>query len=226
MAEALFQLISLLGLGFVLGLKHALDADHVAAISTIVSQTRSLRRSSLFGAFWGIGHTTTLLIIGFLILALKLAIPDKVALSFEFLVGIVLIVLGMDLLRKVVKDRVHLHQHRHGKIIHAHLHSHETPSHAHSHKPFAVGMIHGLAGSASLMLLVLATVKSILQGLLFILVFGVGSILSMMIISTVIGLPFIFSSRSTNVNDIVKVLAGASSTLLGFATIYGILTIA
>ena len=215
----LYTLFSLIVLGLLLGLKHALDSDHIVAISTIVSQTRNLKKSSLFGAFWGIGHTTALLLIGLAILILKLNIPKEIALSFEFLVGIVLILLGFNLLGKSIG--MHLHKHKHGNNAHSHFHSHEGPHH-HMHKSFAVGMVHGLAGSAALMLLVLATVKSILQGLLFILVFGAGSILGMLIISTLIGIPFVLTSKFSKLNNLIRILSGAISVLLGLATIYGI----
>lgn len=216
-------LITLLGLGFILGLKHALDADHVVAVSTIVSQTKSLKISSLFGALWGLGHTTTLLLVGLTILSLKLTIPDKIALSFEFLVGIVLVILGVDVLRKVVKEKLHLHGHRHDKIIHTHFHSHNHPFfHNHTHKSIAVGMVHGLAGSAALMLLVLATVKSVVQGLLYILVFGIGSILGMLIVSGIIGLPFLLTAKFDKIHNGIKISAGVISILLGSIIIYEI----
>ncbi len=221
--EMLLQLITLLSLGFILGLKHALDVDHVVAVSTIVSQTKSLKKSSLSGAIWGLGHTTTLFLVGLLILGLKLVLPEKLALSFEFLIGIVLVVLGTDVLRKVIKDKVHLHGHKHDNITHLHLHVHNTSqSHSHTHKSFIVGMFHGLAGSAALMLLVLTTVESMLQGLLFILIFGIGSILGMLITSTIIGLPFVFTTKFDRINNIVKTVAGTLSIVLGFTIMYEI----
>lgn len=217
------QLTILLGLGFILGLKHALDADHVVAVSTIVSQTKNLKKSSLAGAIWGVGHTATLFLVGLVILVFKLAIPDKLALSFEFIVGVVLVVLGVDVLRKVIKGKVHLHEHQHGDSVHTHLHSHkESPSHNYIHKSFVVGTIHGLAGSAALMLLVLTTVNSIFQGLLYILIFGIGSIVGMLIVSGIIALPFLLSSKFDKINNIVKILAGTISIVLGFTIMYEI----
>jgi sulfite exporter TauE/SafE len=217
------QLTILLGLGFILGLKHALDADHVVAVSTIVSQTKNLKKSSLAGAIWGMGHTATLFLVGLVILVFKLAIPDKLALSFEFIVGIVLVALGVDVLRKVSKGKVHLHEHQHGDSVHTHLHSHkESPSHNYIHKSFVVGTIHGLAGSAALMLLVLTTVNSIFQGLLYILIFGIGSIVGMLIVSGIIALPFLLSSKFDKINNIVKILAGTISIVLGFTIMYEI----
>src|SRR3989338_8952425 len=103
----IFQFLTSLGLGFILGLKHALDADHVVAVSTITSQTNSLRKASVLGVAWGIGHTITLLLSGLLILLLKLTIPEKLALSFEFIVGIVLAFLGTDVILKAIRERQH-----------------------------------------------------------------------------------------------------------------------
>lgn len=217
------HLMTLLGLGFILGLKHALDVDHVVAVSTVVSQTNSLKQSSLFGAIWGVGHTSALLLVGLAILGFKLNIPYGLALSFEFLVGIALVVLGLGVLWTVIKAKVHLHKHKHGEIIHTHFHSHKkTLLHSHLHKSFLAGMIHGLAGSAALMLLVLTTVSSIVQGLLYILVFGVGSILGMLMVSTVIGLPFMLTSKFDKIHATVKILSGAISIILGFTIMYEI----
>ena len=218
-----FQLITLLGLGFVLGLKHAFDADHIVAVSTIVSQTKSLKKSSLAGAIWGVGHTTTLFLVGLVILIFKLAIPDKLALSFQFTAGVVLVVLGVDVLRKVIKEKFHLHKHQHGDRVHTHLHPHkESPLHDHTHKSFVVGTIHGLAGSAALMLLVLTAVKSIFQGLLYILIFGVGSIVGMLIVSGIIAFPFLLSVKLDMINNIVKIFSGTISIVLGFTIMYEI----
>ncbi len=217
------QLITLLGLGLLLGLKHALDADHVVAVSTIVSRTRSVKRSSLYGALWGAGHTLTLFLVGLVLLTFKLAMPDKIALSFEFVVGIVLVLLGVDVLRKTKGKKIHLHRHEHDRIAHVHFHSHRGSSHHnHGHRSFVVGMIHGLAGSAALTLLVLTTVKSVLQGLLYILVFGIGSILGMLAVSAVIGLPFVLTARFDKLHTLVERAAGTISIVLGIIIMYEI----
>ena len=218
-----FQLTTLLGLGFVLGLRHAFDADHVVALSTIVSQTKSLKKSSLAGAMWGVGHTTALFVSGLVILIFKLAIPEKLALSFEFIVGVVLVVLGVNVLKKIIREKVHLHEHQHGDSVHTHLHPHkESATHDHHHKSFVVGTIHGLAGSAVLMLVVLTAAKSIFQGLLYILIFGVGSIVGMLIVSGIIAFPFLLSAKCEEINNIVKICAGTISIVLGFTTMYSI----
>jgi sulfite exporter TauE/SafE len=217
------QFISLLSVGFLLGLKHALEADHVVAVSTLISQTKSIRKSSLAGAAWGIGHTATLLLVGLVLLTFKLTIPDKLALAFEFSVGIALVALGIDVLRKVRREKIHVHAHEHDGKAHLHLHRHaDAISHDHIHKSFLIGTIHGLAGSAALTLLILATVKSTAQGLLYILVFGVGSIIGMLMVSGAIALPFLWSQKIGKVDKGMKVLAGSISIALGLATMYQI----
>ncbi len=218
-----YNLLTLLGLGLILGLKHALDADHVVAISTIVSRTKSLKSSSFYGVIWGLGHTATLFLAGLAILSFKFAMPDKVALFFEFSVGIVLVLLGMDVIRKTAKNKFHDHEHDHDKITHTHIHSHEgSHSHKHAHRSLIVGMIHGLAGSAALTLLVLTTVKSTFQGLVYILVFGIGSIFGMLMVSAIIGLPFVLTTRFNKTHTTVELLAGAFSIVFGFIIMYEI----
>ncbi len=218
--QSLFpQAFTLLSLGLVLGLEHALDADHVVAVSTLVSQTKSLKRSSIFGILWGMGHTTTLFVVGLVILLFKLTIPQKLALSFEFLVGIVLVLLGADVLRKVLQGRVHLHPHTHADgTTHVHLHAHSQPEeldHHHHHRSFLVGLVHGLAGSSALMLLVLTTVESVWQGIFFILIFGLGSILGMMVTSTLIALPMKAATNFARLDRGLRLAAGAISIVLG-----------
>ena len=217
------QLTTLFGLGFILGLKHALDVDHVAAVSTIVSQTKNFRKSSLAGAIWGVGHTAALFLFGLAILVFKLTMPVKLALFFEFMAGVVLVVLGIDALRKIIKEKVHLHEHQHDESFHTHIHPHkESLSHNHIHKFFVVGMIHGLAGSAALILLVLTAVKSIFQGLLYILIFGFGSIVGMFIVSGIIALPFLLSAKFIKVINATKIFMGAASIVLGLIIMYEI----
>ncbi len=207
---------ALLGSGFILGLKHALDADHVAVVSTMVSQTNNMKKSSMLGVLWGLGHTTTLLIVGLAVLLLQITIPPRAALMAEFIVGLVVVIFGIDLLRKIISGTLHAHRHAHNGIVHTHLHSHEKQdAHRHSHRAFAVGALHGLAGSAALTLLVLTTVQSTFQGIAFILIFGFGSILSMLIASTAIGLPFLLTKRFAKLKTTVQTLAGTISIAIG-----------
>jgi len=217
-------LLTTLVLGFALGMKHALDADHVVAVSTIVSQYRNPLKATLVGIFWGIGHTATLLLVGIAVIVFKLAIPDQLALSMEFLVGVVLFALGVQILWQYRPIKKHIHIHDHGSELHAHEHidhrkgdgedvQHHSPR---QHRSLLLGMIHGLAGSAALMLLVLSTIQSPVEGVVYILIFGVGSILGMMVISTLIGLPFALSSgRFASLNHTIRFIAGSLSTVLG-----------
>ncbi len=219
------SLYAAFGLGLILGIKHALDADHVIAVSTIVSEHRSLKWASLIGAFWGLGHTATLFAVGLLVIGLRLTIPPRLALGLEFLVAVMLVMLGVSILwRSFGPERLHLHPHAHNPQTHAHFHLHGSreEDHGHGHpfnsmrKPFLVGMVHGLAGSAALMLLVLTTIPSPLAGLAYILIFGFGSVGGMLILSSLIGLPFVLTARRfTAMNRWIQVGAGAASVAFG-----------
>lgn len=194
------EFFTLLGVGFLLGLRHALDADHLAAVSTVLAERPSLRASSAVGLWWGIGHTVTLLIVGSIVLAWGLRIPAQFELVAESGVGILLIVLGGTLAHKLYRERWHVHRHHHDGEPHVHLHSHQRQDdHRHRHwmadsiRPLCIGMAHGLAGSAALMLIILATTQEFGAGLLSIAVFGVGSIVGMMAIGFTISLPLVCS---------------------------------
>ena len=219
------SLYAAFGLGLILGVKHALDADHLIAVSTIVSEHKNLKWASLIGAFWGLGHTTTLFVVGVLVIGLRLNIPPRVALGLEFLVAVMLVALGVNILwRSFRSEKIHLHAHNHSPETHVHFHVHgdREESHTHPHpfksmrKPFFVGMVHGLAGSAALMLLVLTTIPSPFAGLLYIVIFGFGSVGSMLVLSSLIGLPFILTAqRFTVLNQWIRLAAGLASAAFG-----------
>jgi len=223
----------LIAFGFVTGLQHATEADHITAVATLVSKNRKLGKASLLGALWGAGHTLTLFIAGLAVLLLAVSIPAKLALSLEFGVGIMLIILGLSVIRSVRKNAVidsffnmfstkHMHPHAHGNKIHVHPHGHNE-EHTHSHKSIIVGMIHGMAGSGALMLVVLSTVDSVMSGLAYIALFGIGSIVGMLAISTAIGVPFVFTAkRFGNVNRYVRAIAAVVSIGLGISVMYEI----
>ncbi|MBS3158172.1 sulfite exporter TauE/SafE family protein [Candidatus Woesearchaeota archaeon] len=220
------SILTLLGLGFLLGIEHATDADHVAAISTMTSDSKNLKNSAMHGIYWGLGHTFTLLLVGLLLLLFKITIPQKLAVSFEFIVGLMLVFLGINLFVKILKSRFHLHLHKHGKIKHLHYHTHKSQhSHRHSRASFFVGLVHGLAGSAALMLLVLATVKSIASGLIYIMVFGVGSILGMLLISISISIPILLAKNLSRIHFIIRSIASFASIIIGISIIVSILGI-
>ena len=209
---------STLLLGFVLGVQHAMDADHVVAVSTIVSRERKPLRAAAAGLFWGMGHTITLLLVGVFVLGFKQTIPVQVAQSMEFLVGAVLVGLGIQILWDYGRKSFHTHSHGPGRT-HLHLHAHNQDHYhreSHRRKSLVVGMIHGLAGGGALVLLVLATIDTLLEGVAYIVVFGAGSILGMVIISTVLGLPFTLSAKWTGkLNERIRLLAGGVSIVLG-----------
>lgn len=217
--------ISLLGLGFLLGVKHAFEIDHIAAVSTIITKHKSLRKSTLLGLFWGFGHTISLLIVGLIVLLLKIKIPEKISLSLEFIVGIMLILLGLDVLMEINKNKIHIHKHKHGNKEHIHFHSHKsTKYNHHNHIPFKqsilIGLIHGLAGSAAITLLILTTIKSTFLGLIYILFFGIGSISGMMLISSIISLPLkLIPNNLQKTQKILKTTAGLFSVIMGLVII-------
>lgn len=211
--------LTVLLFGFLLGVKHALDADHVVAVATIVSRSHSLLRSALVGLSWGIGHTLTLFAVGFGVLVFKLTIPDKLALSMEFVVGVMLVLLGVSIVKQLLSGRTHVHLHQHEDKRHLHSHSHQAireHDHQHIRRSLLMGMVHGLAGSGTLTLLVVSTMSSVAQGLFFLLLFGVGSILGMLVFSGLIGLPFKFTAGvSHRLNRWIQGVAGVISVGFG-----------
>ena len=218
--------ISVLLIGFALGLQHAVEADHLAAVSTIVSEKKSLLTASIVGGFWGLGHTIALLAVGAVVILLKVQISETVEARLEAVVGAMLILLGLNALRKLfTADKVHIHKHEHDGREHVHIHSHERepePSH-HRFSPRSVliGLVHGLAGSAALMLLILPIIPSPTVALLYIVIFGIGSIGGMMAMSFLIGLPLHFTAgRFTLLNGAVRLAAGLFSLTLGGYIVY------
>ena len=223
-----FPIWTTLALGFVLGLRHALDADHLAAVSTFASEEKSLLRSSMIGISWGMGHTAALLVFGLAVAAFRLALTPRLAQVLEFTVGLMLIVLGANVLFKLWKgSALHAHSHSHDGVEHKHLHVHVAePRHEHPHqhqhrtlrvggRPFMVGVVHGLAGTAALMMLVVGTLPSLLLAAIYILVFGVGSIGGMVVMSVLISVPLaIAASRLRMVERGIRIAAALFS--LGF----------
>ncbi|WP_223594716.1 HoxN/HupN/NixA family nickel/cobalt transporter [Neobacillus bataviensis] len=217
--------LSILALGFVLGIKHAIEPDHVIAVSTIASQSKKLFRSSLAGVFWGIGHTATLFIIGIILIFMKGEIPEKWAMSLEFLVGIMLVYLGASTILSF--KNIHLHQHDHDGENHKHVHSHEhhgTHEHKLQHKhvsylkSLVIGLVHGLAGSGAMVLLTMSTVKSVWEAAVYILIFGAGTIIGMLFFTTIIGIPFVFSAKKVTLNKTLTQITGVIS--IGFGIFY------
>jgi high-affinity nickel permease len=224
------EFLTILGLGLVLGLRHALDTDHLAAVSTMLAQRPSLRASGMIGLSWGLGHTVVLLLAGAVVLVLRVSIPEPMALAAEFAVGMMLVFLGGVLAIRLVRERWHVHAHDHDGAQHMHLHSHAlVEDHGHGHwwrdsiRPFCVGMAHGLAGSAALLLLVLSSARSVSEGLMYIAVFGFGSIVGMVLVGMVVSLPVLWSlNLGRPVFLALQGLASLGSVVVGFTMMYQI----
>jgi ABC-type nickel/cobalt efflux system permease component RcnA len=214
----------MLTLGFVLGLRHALDADHLAAVSTFVSEERSVLRSMLVGVSWGMGHTAALLVFGLGVAAFRLALTPRLSQFLEFLVGLMLIFLGGNVLLRLFRGgALHAHRHQHNGVEHTHLHMHlGKEEHQHQHRtlrlggrPFVVGVVHGLAGTAALMMLVVGALPSLLLAAGYILIFGVGSIGGMAAMSLMMSAPLVLAvERLQLVERLIRLAAGLFS--LGF----------
>ncbi len=224
-----FPFPAILGFGFLLGLKHATEADHLAAVSTIVSERKSIWSSAFIGGIWGLGHTIALFIAGVFVVLLDFEITAQTERILEFCVGIMLVLLGANVLRKLIRGaRLHFHAHKHGSHVHAHPHIHASCDAPHTHHGFSfrpkaliVGMIHGLAGSSALMLLVIPTIESRAVGLLYILIFGAGSIGGMMLMSFLVSLPFQLTEKKFNrLNYFLQSVAGLVSVGLGLFIVY------
>lgn len=214
--------VLLLGLGFITGLLHSLEADHIAAVATLKS--KNIRRAPLIGMFWGLGHTITLVFVGFLVLIFALSIPQILTNIVEYGVGIMLIVLGVLAIRKHTSlfnffRKEHEHPHTHGNVIHIHPHTHNS-EHTHEHRSIIIGMIHGFAGSGAIMLLILTTIDSIEVGLLYITIFGIGSIIGMVAISTVIGASFAAISNKTYLTKYMSIGIAIISITVGTLIMY------
>jgi high-affinity nickel permease len=236
--------LSILGLGLLLGVRHATDADHVVAISTIVAQQKRLRSASIIGALWGIGHSITVFIVGVGIIIFHLIIPPRIGLLMEFIVALALIVLGIlnltGILQKIITkltpgghshEHIHLHILSHDPHIHVHEHTERTPTetgkfsfHRLIHefgwfqlaRPVVIGLIHGLAGSAAIALLILSSITNPQIALIYLLIFGLGTMIGMMIITTLLGLPIIFSAgRFTHINRHITTVSGLLSLAFG-----------
>ena len=222
-----YSLVAILGLGFLLGLKHATDADHVVAVTTFVSQERSLLRSCWIGLFWGTGHTLSLALASGFILLFKINLSDRVTGWLELVVAVMLVGLGARVLYGVRRDKLQLHRHSHTHVsgkpphVHWHLHSSEKlEEHTgwlhFSLRPLVVGMVHGAAGTGALMLLVLSTIHSYLEALLYVGIFGIGSIAGMLIVSMLLAVPLHWAARNVASGyRVVQAAAGVFSCVFG-----------
>jgi ABC-type nickel/cobalt efflux system permease component RcnA len=222
----------IIGLGFLLGMQHALEVDHVAAVSSIAARRDDVADIVKHGLTWGLGHTLTLFVFAGAALALGQAIPDNLARPIETAVGVMLVGLGGHVLWRLWRDRVHFHKHRHEDgTVHLHAHSHAGESVAHAHAPHShahgfrwrtllVGLMHGMAGSAALLVLTVAQAPSVAVGLGYVALFGIGSMIGMGALSTVIAVPLALSARwLTWANQGLQGAVGLITIAIGFRTI-------
>src|SRR5215472_2163357 len=244
-------LFAIVALGFVLGMRHATDPDHVVAVATIVSRERTVLHASLIGILWGLGHTFTILLVGSAIILFKVTIPLRLGLAMELSVGFTLILLGVlnmtGLLRRFTEwlamrrlgPRAHSHFLFGRRIVHTHDEDGEpvytesvsmlgwTPQWwkrvglFHIARPLVVGIVHGLAGSAAIALLILTTIHNPGWAIGYLLIFGVGTIAGMMLITAAIALPYAYTLRRfVRLNQGLVVASGFLSLAFGLFLCY------
>ena len=224
-----------MGFGLLVGIQHAFEPDHIVAVSTQISKSKfaqkpipkllaeSFTKSSILGALWGAGHTTTLVLIGFLVYVFAITIQNQIFSGLEFVVGIMLVVLGMNSILNKKSRLRHKHPHQHNDgTIHFDEHAHNDSEHTHTHKSYFIGLVHGLAGSGSLVVLTAATFDSIGLVLEFILIFGVGSMIGMALVGSLMGVPLVFANKIGFVQRIFKYVAGTLSLIIGIDIMYQI----
>lgn len=242
----MISLFTVLAIGFVLGIRHATDPDHVIAVSTIVTREQKVSRAAVIGIAWGIGHTLTIFAVGSILILFRITLPPRVGLSMELAVGLMLILLGVRNLRATFSPPAAAHSdsaphyHAHGDYIHAHM-----DHHGHHHagqtpvgrldrwfgrsaiymtlRPLAIGIVHGLAGSAAIALLVLSTIKDPAWALAYLLIFGVGTVLGMLLITVAMASTFSFGQRRfLRVGQHFGLAAGLISLVFGIFVTYQI----
>ena len=224
-----------MGLGLTAGIEHAFEPDHIAAVSTQISKSKfakkstmqllkeSFTKTSLLGMFWGAGHTTTLVLIGFLVYALAISVQDQIFSELELAVGIMLVFLGMTTIinKKIKFKHRHPHQHKDGSI-HFDEHKHNDSEHNHTHRSYLIGLVHGLAGSGSLIVLTASTLDNVGMVLGFISLFGVGSMIGMAFVGSMMGVPLVFGNRIKLIQKSFRYLSGIFSLIIGLNIMYQI----
>ena len=235
---------AVLAFGFLLGLKHATDADHVVAVASIVDKERNIWQSIWIGVSWGAGHSVPLLILGTIVILARDAALDRyasVAPYLELGVGIMLIYLGISTAWNVFRGKLHLHQHDHGRGPHVHLHAshessarHQAVDETHNNlfilgkpvfrvKSFAIGMVHGLAGSAAIMVALIPTINAAWAGIAYIVLFSFGTMLAMAALTLFLALPFKVTAKRQTLNQFIALAAGGLSIAVGAILISEIL---
>jgi len=246
----MINLFAIVSLGFLLGMRHATDPDHVIAVTTIVSRERSLKQAGIIGAAWGFGHTLTILTVGAVMILFRIMLSPRVGLSMELAVGVMLIVLGLRNMGPLFGFAAappamgaaadgSSKFHKHGDYVHAHPHTHahdpnKTPLGMFDRlfgrigvyqliRPLLVGIVHGLAGSAAIALLVLSTIQSFRWAIAYLLAFGIGTIIGMMLITLTIASTFSFGqARFSSLQRHFGLVSGVVSVAFGLFIAYQI----
>ncbi|HYN10951.1 MAG TPA: sulfite exporter TauE/SafE family protein [Vicinamibacterales bacterium] len=252
------DILVILALGFSLGVRHATDADHVVAVTTIVTRQRDILAAAVTGLLWGLGHTLTVIVVGSGIILFNLVIPNWVGMGMELSVGLMLVLLGLYNLAAFFNLRpgvwrgagtgssevVHSHAHSHGDYVHSHPHGHAPDAHPHRAdqtplsaidrrfgesrfysraRPIVVGVVHGLAGSAAVTLLVVAAVRDAASAIAYLLVFGLGTIVGMTLITMSLASALRFAgARSETASRRLGLIAGVASIVFGVVFAYDV----
>ncbi|OGH13016.1 MAG: hypothetical protein A2687_01230 [Candidatus Levybacteria bacterium RIFCSPHIGHO2_01_FULL_38_26] len=231
--------LTVLGFGFLLGLRHATDADHVVAITTLLGKHGKIKHSTIIGILWGIGHSITVTLIAIPIIFFSLVISPSLELALEFLVGVMLVLLGIFTLTGITEKvskrftPVSIHRHPHkakSGSDHSHFHFHisklisENIHHIGIYqtiRPIIIGLIHGLAGSAAVAILILSTINNPLHSAFYLFLFHFGVIFGMMIITTFLGASVILVKRkSENLHRYLITASGVLSFGFGLFVMY------
>ena len=224
-------MLAILAFGFVVGMSHALEADHLAAVAAMAADGKSRKGMVMMGALWGVGHTITLFALCTAVILFGFALTARTTAAFEFGVGVMLVLLGLNVLRKMRRAKVHFHVHRHEDArphFHAHSHllspvEHHVDAHRHAHRksfslqPLLVGLVHGAAGSAALLAFALAAAHDAQTAIFYVLVFGIGSIFGMAALSLAASWPLGLAQRTAT-----WLHRGVTVTIAGFAMALGV----
>jgi hypothetical protein len=238
-------MFSVLSLGFIIGLRHTLEADHICAIAALTTRTGSVRRAVPIGLLWGFGHTLALGAFGMVAIMMKAEVPENLSSFLELAVGLMLIALGTEVLFRLHRERIHFHTHSHEEgTLHFHAHSHPRASsfdgkdrkyydknvsisHQHQHprglklRAFLIGIMHGMAGSAVLIVLTMQNLQSVTSGVAYIALFGIGSMLGMVVLSASIAWPlWRWGQPLTWLNNAARASVGTLTIVLGSIIVY------
>jgi sulfite exporter TauE/SafE len=215
--------LAVAGVGFAIGLRHAFEPDHLAAVSALATRQPGLGEGARLGVAWGVGHTATVAAVALVVTATGLHLPQEFSAGAELLVAALLILLGLSVIARYARGRWHMHAHAHGGTAHLHLHSHATDtSHVHAHpswdarRSFGLGLAHGLAGSGALVLILVAAAPTAALRISYLVAFGLGSTAGMLAVSLALSATARWAARgSARLATALHVGAATASVLAG-----------